>query len=101
MEMVGLKAGIRKDRYDRFGEALRIIREGCRHMEAEVFALLQKLPGILSILRRRFMGHQDTVMLILHHHHTMIRTQRVVTVKMTLRRRGEGKQVPQHLLWRG
>ena len=37
-------------------------------------------------------------MLILDHHHTMIRPQRVVAVNVTFRRRGEGKQLPQHLL---
>ncbi len=37
MEMVGLKAGLRKDGFDRFSEALRVIREGRSHMEAEVF----------------------------------------------------------------
>ena len=57
--MVGLQSGMRKDRFDRFGEALRVIREGRGHLEAVVFSLLQKLPGILAMLRRRFMGHQD------------------------------------------
>ncbi len=50
MEMVCLKPGMRKDRFDRFGEALGVIREGCGHMEAEIFASLQKLPGIVPIL---------------------------------------------------
>src|SRR5438132_13529077 len=50
MEMVCLKSGMRKDRFDRFGEALRVIRKGRSHLEAEVFDVLQKLPGILSIL---------------------------------------------------
>src|SRR5262249_34108802 len=100
MRMVCLKPGMRIDSFDRFGEALGVIREGSRHLEAEVFASLQKLPGIVAILRHRFMGHEDAVMLIFHHHHTMVGTQRVVAVQMTLRRRGEGKQVPQHLLWR-
>ena len=40
-------------------------------------------------------------MLILDDHHTVVRAQRVVAVNMTLRRRGEGQQLPQHLLWRG
>src|SRR6266567_1740365 len=44
------------------------------------------------------MCHEDAVMLILDYHHTIIRTQRVVAVNVTLRRRGEGKQLPQHLL---
>jgi hypothetical protein len=70
-------------------------------MEAEVFSLLEKVPGIVPILRHRFMGDQDAVMLLLDHHHTVIRAQRVVAVKMTLRRRGEGQQLLQHLLWRG
>ena len=47
------------------------------------------------------MGDQDAVMLILDHHHTVVRTQRVVAVNMTLRRRGAGQQLLQHLLWRG
>jgi hypothetical protein len=73
MEMVCLNPGLRIDGFDRFGEALGVIREGCGHLEAEVFALLQKLLGIVPILRRRFMGHQDAVMLILHDQHTMVR----------------------------
>src|SRR2546425_6014685 len=47
MEMVCLKPGIRKDRFDRFGEALGVIREGRGHLEPEVFELLQKLPDSL------------------------------------------------------
>jgi len=101
MEMVGLQAGMRIDRFDGFSEALRVIRESGGHLEAAVFSSLQKLPGIVPILRGRFMGHHDTVMLILDHHHTVVRAQRVVAVNMTLRRRGEGQQLPQHLLWRG
>ena len=70
-------------------------------MEAEVFASLQKLPGILTIFRRRFMGDQDAAMLILDDPDTVIRAQRVVAINMTLRRRGECQQLPQHLLGRG
>src|SRR5437868_11166905 len=44
------------------------------------------------------MRYEDAVLLILDDHHTMIRPQRVVAVNVTLRRRGEGKQLPQHLL---
>src|SRR6266850_5369789 len=58
-----------------------------------------KLPGIVAILRRRFMGHQDAVMLILDHHHTVVRAQRVGAVNRTLRHWGEGQQLPQHFLW--
>ena len=71
MEMVCLQSGMRQDCFDRFGEALRVVRAGRGHLEAVVFSLLQKLPGILAILRRRFMGHQYAVMLILHHHDTI------------------------------
>src|SRR6266496_4656913 len=91
MEMVSLQSGLRIDRFDSFSEALGVIREGRGHMEAEVFASLQKLPGIIPILGRRFMRDEEAVMLSLDHHHTIIRTQRVVAVNMTLRRRGEGK----------
>src|SRR5438445_11046081 len=101
MEMVCLKPSMRKDRFDRFGKALRVIREGRGHIEAEVFYSLEKLPGIFTILRHRFMGHEDAVMFIFHHHHTMVGTQRVVAVNMTLCSRGDGKQLPKHLLWRG
>src|SRR6266851_834500 len=101
MEMVGLKSGMRPYRFDRFGEAWCVIREGSRDIEAEVFYVLKKFPGIVPILRRCFMGDQDAVMLILDHHHTVVCTQRVVAVNMTLRRRGEGQQVLKHLLWRG
>ena len=95
MEMISLKSGMRKDRFDRLGEALGVVREGGSDLEAEVFASLQKLPGILTIFRRRFMGDQDAVMLVLHDHHTMVRAQRVGAINVTLRRWGEGKQLPQ------
>ena len=101
MAMVGLKAGVRVDRFDGFREAWGVIREGCGHMEAEICASLQKLPGIVPILCRRFMRYEDAVLLILDHHHTGVCAQWVVAVNMTLRRWGEGKQVPQYFLWRG
>src|SRR5712691_214678 len=101
MEMVGLKSGMRRDRFDRFGKTLRVIREGCGDMEAEVLALLKTWPGILPILRCRFMSYQDPVMRILDHHHTVVRAQRVVAVNVTLCRWGAGKQLLKHLLWRG
>ena len=74
MEMVGLKSGLRIDRFDRFGKALRVIREGRGDMESKRLYFLEKLPGILPIFRRCFMGDEDPVMLILHHNHTMVRT---------------------------
>src|SRR5262249_31208369 len=40
------------------------------------------------------MGHQDTVMLSLDYYHTVVCAQWVIAVKMTLRHRGEGQQVP-------
>jgi len=40
-------------------------------------------------------------MLVFDDHHTVVRTQRVVTVNVALRCRGAGKQVSKHLLWRG
>src|SRR5215831_3901966 len=46
------------------------------------------------------MGDQDAVMLILDYHDTVVRASWVVAVNVTLRRRGEGKQVPQYVLWR-
>lgn len=47
------------------------------------------------------MGHQHAVMRILDHHHTVVRAQRVGAIDRTLRRRSEGQQLLQHLLWRG
>ena len=47
------------------------------------------------------MGQQDTVMFILDDHHTVVRTQWVIAVNMTLRSRSEGQQLPQHLLLAG
>ena len=91
MEMVGLQSGLWIDCFDGFSEALRVIREGRGDTEAEVCASLQKLPGIVPILRRRFMGDQDAVMLILDDHHTVVRAQRVVAVNVTLGSRGDGK----------
>jgi hypothetical protein len=38
-------------------------------------------------------------MLILHHHHTMVRPQWVVAVNIPFRCRREGKQLLKHLLW--
>src|SRR2546426_7641745 len=70
MAMVGLQAGLRIDRCDGFSEAVRVIRKSCGHLEAAVFESLQKLPGIVPILRGRFMGHQDAIMFILDHHFT-------------------------------
>src|SRR3954464_13398982 len=98
MEMVGLKPSMWKDCFDRSGEALGVIREGRSDIEAEVFAALQKLPGLVPIFRRSFMGDQDAVMLILDDHDTVIRAQRVVAIDVTLCRRGERQQLPQHLL---
>jgi hypothetical protein len=47
------------------------------------------------------MGHEDAIMLILYHHHTVVRAPRVVAINMTLRRRGDGEQLLQHLLLAG
>ena len=41
MEMVSLKAGVRIDGFDRFGKALRVIREGRGDMEAKRFSFLE------------------------------------------------------------
>ncbi len=73
MDMVRLQSGLRIDGFDRCGEPLRVIREGCGDMEAEVFAVLKKLPGIRPILRCCFMSDQDPVMCILDDHHTVVR----------------------------
>jgi hypothetical protein len=37
MEMVGLPSGLRLDGFDRFGKALRVIREGRGDIEAKRF----------------------------------------------------------------
>jgi hypothetical protein len=70
-------------------------------VQSEVFALLKQFPGIRTMLRRRFLGHHDAIMLSLHHPHTVVRTQRVVAVTMTRRCWGEGKPLLKQLLWRG
>src|SRR2546425_1110753 len=101
MAMVGLKARLRPYRFDRFGEAVGVIREGRGGIEAAVFDVLEKLLGVLPMLRRRFMGHEEAVMLILDDHHTVVRAQRVGAVKVTLRGWGERKQVLKHLLGDG
>ena len=51
MERVGLQAGLRRARFDRLGETLRVIGNRGGDMEPEVFAFLQKLPGIRTMLR--------------------------------------------------
>ena len=71
---------MRIHRFDRFGKALRVIRKRSRHIETQSFESLQKLPGIITIFRLGFVRHQDAVMLILDHHHTVVRTHGVVTV---------------------
>src|SRR2546421_13044210 len=78
MAMVSLKSGLWIDCFDGLSEALRVIRGGRGDMEAEDFASLQKLPGLVPLLRRRFMGDPDAVMLILDAHHTAGRAQRLV-----------------------
>src|SRR5215468_5516188 len=40
-------------------------------------------------------------MLLLDHHHTVVRAPWVIAVNMPLRHRGKSQQVPQPLLWRG
>src|ERR1700754_4092014 len=99
MEMVGLKAGSRINRFDGCGETLRVIREGRGHLEATVFSSLQKLLRVIPILRCRFMGDQDAVMLILDHHHTVIGARGERAINMTRRHWKEGQQLLQHLLW--
>src|SRR3712207_5792530 len=101
MAMVGRKAGLRLDRFDRLGEALRIICKRGGDLEAEGLSFLQKLPGTLPILPARFLGPQDTIRLILQHHHTVVRAPRLVASNMTLRRRGDGQQLLKHLLFAG
>src|SRR4029434_4976133 len=56
IEMVCLKPGVRIDSFDRFGEALGVIREGSRHLEAARLASLHKLPARLPIFRLRFIA---------------------------------------------
>src|SRR6266852_5888598 len=70
-------------------------------MKAVGFEFFKKFPGLLPMLRPRFMGHKDPIMRILHHPHTLVRSQRVVAVNMTRRRWREGTPLLQHLLWRG
>ena len=94
MEMVGLQSGMRPDRCDRFGEAVGGIRAGRGDIEAEVCDVVQTLPGVLPMLRRRFMGDQEAVLLILDDHHIVGRAQRGGAVNVALRRRGAGTQVP-------
>ena len=97
--MVRLKAGMRRDRLDRFREAVGVIRQSGGDRKAESLSCFKKFSGIRPMLRLRFMGYQDPGMFILHHHHTMVRPQWVGAVNMPLRRRREGKQWLQHLLW--
>jgi hypothetical protein len=49
MEMIGLKAGLRIDRFDRYREAVGGIREGRGDIKAKLFDVLEKLLGFLSI----------------------------------------------------
>src|SRR5215471_11136477 len=47
------------------------------------------------------MSHQDVIMLILHHHDTVVRASWIVAINMTLRSRHDGKQLSQYLLLTG
>ncbi len=55
-EMVGLPARLRPYRFDRFGEALGVIRDGRGDRAAEVFDVLEQWLGVLPMLRRRVRG---------------------------------------------
>src|SRR2546421_3885516 len=95
------KSGMRQDGFARFGEALGGVREGCGEIEAAVLASLPTWPGSLPMFRRRFLGDQEAVLLVLADHHTMVRAQRGGASNVTRRRWGAGKQWPPPLLWRG
>ena len=101
MDMVCLKAGLRLDRLDSFGEAWRVIRAGRGHLEAPVVSALQPLPGSVSMFPGRFMGHQKAGLCILAHHHPLVRTPRGGAVHRTRRHRQEDQPVLQPLLWSG
>src|SRR5262249_26220748 len=79
------------------GKAVGGIREGSRHLAAEVLAWLQTLPGLLTICRRRCIGHEEAVRLLLDDHHTSIRAQWVVASHVTFRRRSQANR---STLWR-
>ena len=64
-------------------------------MEAAVLASLQTWPGSLPMFRRRFLGDQEAVLLVLADPHTMVRAQRGGASNVSRRRWGEGKQLPQ------
>ena len=98
MARVCLPSGMRRDCLDGFGAAVRVIGEGGSDRQSERVSFFQTFPGILPMLRRRFMGHQDAGMLSLHHQHTLVRSHRVVAVNRTRRCRREGEQWPKHLL---
>src|SRR5712691_5257819 len=91
-EMVGLPARLGPYRFDRFGEALGVIRDGRGDRAAEVLGVLEQWLGVLPMLRRRVRGHEDAGRRILDDHHPVLRAQRVVAVKVT--RRGGGERKP-------
>src|SRR5713101_6827566 len=97
----GRTSGMRPDPLARFGDAWGVIREGRRALEAEVLSVWQTVPGLLPMLRRRFLGAQEAGRLLLDPHPTVGRPQRVGAVPMTRRRRGAGQQVRQPLLGGG
>ena len=70
-------------------------------MEAEVFDGLQTLRGFLPMRRRRVIGAPDAVRLTLNAQHTVVRAQRIGAITVTRCRRGEAKQWPPPLVWRG
>jgi hypothetical protein len=73
MEMVGLKSGLGLDRFDGFSEAWRVIREGRGPLETEIFPSLQKPPGSVPMLCRRFMRYEEAIMLVFDDLHTVAR----------------------------
>jgi hypothetical protein len=99
MALVCLPSGSRLHGFDGCGETWRVLRDGRGHLEAAVCASLQTWLRLLPLLRRRFMGEQAAVLLLLDHHPTVVWAQRVIAVTRTRRPRQAAQPVLQPRLW--
>jgi hypothetical protein len=98
---IGRPSGLRIDRGERLGAAWRVIGTRGGDMAPTVVSLLQPRPGIRTMLRARFLGHQEAIRRSLPHQHTVGRTPRRVAIQRTRRRRGAGTPVRTRLSWAG
>ncbi len=94
LDLGGWPSGLRQAGVERVGEAVRVSRAGRRPREAAVCDVWQTWSGLLSLLRRRFLGPQEAGRLLLPPQPPRVRTHRGGAVPRTRRRRGESPPWP-------